>query len=949
MREAAHAALLAATGGEGRGGMGEMGGGTGLRNALAAANDGPGPPPAKDKRSLPATYHIGDDAPPPWAQDSHLERTQAFETRLSTLEAELRDLRRDAIEEEVRAWFARAECLPLLQALITRFLGEADFEFDWRGSETGWWIPGPQVAQLIGTTLEDLSNLWEGMVQLPDVLCVQELGTRDAQPQDVILIGADVNQVKAALLCKVRHERALAKADHKIKILEDARAGDRKAITYLPKSAAQRSFETSYIERRGGQQQAAQELQQFYDSRGKLLQYFNRLLHDELAVPANWAEAKAGLLWKLCSANRLHMSLGTHTWKDGLCLPHFLLYADDILLFAMSAAELQRKLRDLTDSLQCIGLFINARKCQVLNIKGVDTPLTVLVRTLSSHKLALRTLRPSWLSECPLHKFRLFYSRVRQDGEHEHWEWQASNRAGWSNMLPRWLAAWNAGLPTPDTSEFLQGRQLVVVKGGAAALRPRRDVLEEGYSRGLITIAPWRANNCVSSTIWVAHRIGLMTRDSFVQTAVVIPPYLLPRYVLEGNRDPRDVDAAKFTSDTSLNPDRRPAMPTKKPRLEAEVAALAILDRDDFVTKSEVVQVMSMRYPITTRLLTRLVRQWAPQVRFTTVTVMLDVNSPLHTDPGNSDVPGMVMALTTAFTGGELWVEHNQGTTTMYRNGAPHRGIQIDIASPFVFSAKRVLHGTCRWEGSRMTIAAYSTANSATNLGEDLTFRLTSMGFFPPTVQDEDRFRLETWGAVVARQLRLDQAGRWPAGVLLQHGPITVDLEDPCPPTLVIESESEEDVVSVCAGPGSPEPDFWDCVLSDPDFDDIDRKHATGLFDTWVIYADGPKMQAASVELRGEVQDLRKRVMDAANNIWQGLDLRQRMQSIDIIHDTVRELQARRSDVAEIQHMVHLRAQLNSTLIRLEEIENQLQSTRTPEMLPIVRLSIPEGSEMQVI
>ncbi|CAE7221178.1 pol [Symbiodinium sp. CCMP2456] len=618
MREAAHAALLAATG------------------------------PKDLLKQLPLKYRPPVSKLPLSLEDSHLERTQAFETRLSTLEAELRDLRRDAIEEEVRAWFARAECLPLLQdvhvnsvrpsdipgqpprplwakrnrspaerariraivtikALITRFLGEADFEFDWRGTETGWWIPGPQVAQLIGTTLEDLSNLREGMVQLPDVLCVQELGTRDAQPQDVILIGADLNQdlhasvdefpgmgllraliskhdlrynrsvghtwsargvsseidfillrahrvqvvsfkrddmkealpsdhspvfsvictprplvnramrfpltllnsriyvqVKAALLCKVRHERALAKADHKIKILEDARAGDRKAITYLRKSAAQRSFETSYIELRGGQQQAAHELQQFYeakyssflpDSRGKLLQYFNRLLHEELAVPSNWAEAKvfgrlimnrvaarcppfasgrlgcrkgtqtvdgilaaqtvvgilrrkhgveahvakldiraafdslahsavvrylaecepcpeAGLLWKLCSANRLHMSLGTHSWQvpvkqgimqgssysadlfarvidrhirglqprwnamfpaweDGLCLPHFLLYADDILLFAMSAAELQRKLRDLTDSLQCIGLFINARKCQVLNIKGV--------------------------------------------------------------------------------------------------------------------------------------------------------------------------------------------------------------------------------------------------------------------------------------------------------------------------------------------------------------------------------------------------------------------------------------------------------------------------------------------------------------------------------------------------------------------------------------------------
>ena len=150
---------------------------------------GPRPPP-KDKRSLPDAYDISDAAPPPWAQDlqhslmrldkgqqdtleqlhvthkslrdkmqtletrqdAQLERTEAFEARLSALENEVRDLRsrspslasgsvsprntrdsnhddwqvalggwyeakREAIEEEVRAWFSRAECLPLLQDL----------------------------------------------------------------------------------------------------------------------------------------------------------------------------------------------------------------------------------------------------------------------------------------------------------------------------------------------------------------------------------------------------------------------------------------------------------------------------------------------------------------------------------------------------------------------------------------------------------------------------------------------------------------------------------------------------------------------------------------------------------------------------------------------------------------------------------------------------------------
>ena len=57
-------------------------------------------------------------------------------------------------------------------------------------------------------------------------------------------------------------------------------------------------------------------------------------------------------------------------WKDDLGLPHFLLYADDIMLFAMDAPELQAKLRDLTDALSAIGLFVNPAKCSVLNVGG---------------------------------------------------------------------------------------------------------------------------------------------------------------------------------------------------------------------------------------------------------------------------------------------------------------------------------------------------------------------------------------------------------------------------------------------------------------------------------------------------------------------------------------------------------------------------------------------------
>ena len=134
----------------------------------------------------------------------------------------------------------------------------------------------------------------------------------------------------------------------------------------------------------------------------------------------------------------------------------------------------------------------------------------------------------------------------------------------------------------------------MVVKGGTAALRPKRDSLEGLYIRGLITIAPWRANSCVALTLWLRFEVGWPVaclyffrknqkpQDSAVlhlpvtqehqslkvgpvlaaiceavlllaeveplsKPAVVVPAPFLPRYVLEGARDSQDSEAARLT------------------------------------------------------------------------------------------------------------------------------------------------------------------------------------------------------------------------------------------------------------------------------------------------------------------------------------------------------------------------------------------------------------------
>ena len=118
--------------------------------------------------------------------------------------------------------------------------------------------------------------------------------------------------------------------------------------------------------------------------------------------------AEASILWDLCRNTSVDMQLGSESWSQTLGrgvlqgtsfsadlfsrtldffisgvldkwegssheafrrlnLPHVLLYADDILVLASSASELQAKLHDLQQCLSVIGLHINTSKCSVLH------------------------------------------------------------------------------------------------------------------------------------------------------------------------------------------------------------------------------------------------------------------------------------------------------------------------------------------------------------------------------------------------------------------------------------------------------------------------------------------------------------------------------------------------------------------------------------------------------
>ena len=296
-------------------------------------------------------------------------------------------------------------------------------------------------------------------------------------------------------------------------------------------------------------------------------------------------------------------------------------------------------------------------------------------------------------------------------------------------------------------------------------------------------------------------------------------------------------------------------MSPKKPRLDAEVAALPLLQRPGELRKEEVLHVLqnipkeewtskaggyvltfgafsrvttslrtaSRRYPMTTRVLTKYMSSLRGDLPFTTITVHWNVRHTPHVDSRNSVIPSFVVALTTGYTGGDLWLADPYGEVAIPYRGRMTPGRCFDIRVSVAFSANAVLHAVMPWQGERVSVVAYCVASPCTKVVGSLFSALMGLGFRLPLHDIEARFRYEKWGARVYRQLRLgEEKARWPEGLLReQQGPSIDlcsdgsgrDLDD----TVLLVSSSDSDTLSLCYGSAEPEPDLWDVEFAEED------------------------------------------------------------------------------------------------------------------------------------
>ena len=294
-------------------------------------------------------------------------------------------------------------------------------------------------------------------------------------------------------------------------------------------------------------------------------------------------------------------------------------------------------------------------------------------------------------------------------------------------------------------------------------------------------------------------------------------------------------------------------MAPKRPRLEAEVAALPLLQRSAEIRKDEVLQVLekipkeewtpkagghaltfgafsrvttslrttSRRYPMTTRVLTKYMSSIRNDLPFTAITVHRNVRHAPHVDSRNSVIPSFVVALTTGYTGGDLWLADPNGDVAIPHRGRMTPGRCFDIRVSVAFSANAVLHTVMPWQGERVSVVAYCVSSPCSKVVGSLFSVLMGLGFRLPLHDVEERFRYEKWGARVYRQLRfVDERARWPEGILRSQQGRAIDLcsdgsgrelDD----TVLLVSSSDSDTLSLCYGSAAPEPDLWDFELAD--------------------------------------------------------------------------------------------------------------------------------------
>ena len=120
-------------------------------------------------------------------------------------------------------------------------------------------------------------------------------------------------------------------------------------------------------------------------------------------------------------------------------------------------------------------------------------------------------------------------------------------------------------------------------------------------------------------------------------------------------------------------------------------------------------------YPLknTVRILSRFVRQFFPDMQFTTISFASNSCKGPHRDLNNADGPAFITCLTQQ-DGGDLWIHDDSGLSPMNHSGTTLYGtIKPIIHNPTIFYSRAQIHCCTPWKnGPRTTLTAFTTLNA---------------------------------------------------------------------------------------------------------------------------------------------------------------------------------------------------------------------------------------------
>ncbi|CAE7505752.1 unnamed protein product [Symbiodinium sp. CCMP2592] len=112
----------------------------------------------------------------------------------------------------------------------------------------------------------------------------------------------------------------------------------------------------------------------------------------------------------------------------------------------------------------------------------------------------------------------------------------------------------------------------------------------------------------------------------------------------------------------------------------------------------------------------RFVRQSVPGFKFSSINIFEEVRTERHRDQWNANLHNLAIALT-EFSGGAIFVEHEDGRDVSSLNGA--QGSRLAVAAgPVRFNARHYWHYTEAWQGRRVVLIAY-TIRHVESLGKE--------------------------------------------------------------------------------------------------------------------------------------------------------------------------------------------------------------------------------------